>query len=190
MLNIIAGVFSEGAPPVAPNSYESIATVTVGSGGSSSISFTSIPSTYKHLQLRWLTRSTATGGDNASSLRMKINSSAGTYNSHGLVGTGTSALAAAFGTNSNGEWNYYAIPNSSVTASVFGAGVIGVLDYTNTSKNTVSRMLAGWDANGSGQVSFQSHLWVDTAAVTQLDFTLATGNFAQYSSFALYGIRG
>ena len=182
----ILGIFaSQGR---VSNSYESIATTTVGTA-QATISFTSIPSTFKHLQLRWLVRSTATGGDNASSLRMKINSSSGTYRSHGLVGTGTSALAGEL-SSSTGEWNYYAIPNSSVTASVFGAGVIDVLDYTNTSKNTVSRMLAGWDANGSGQVSLQSHLWVDTAAVTQLDFTLATGNFAVNTSFALYGIKG
>jgi len=171
------------------NSYESIATTTVGSGGSSTVSFTSIPSTYKHLQIRWLARSTATGGDSASSVRMKINSSAGTYKSHGLVGTGASAVAADL-SNSTGEFTYYSLPNDSVTASMFGAGVIDVLDYTNTSKNKVTRMLSGFDKNGGGQVSLQSQLWVDTSAITQIDFTLSTGNFTQYSSFALYGIKG
>jgi hypothetical protein len=166
----------------------SIATVTVGTA-QSSISFTSIPSTYKHLQIRWLTRSTATGGDSASTLRMKLNSSSGTYRSHGLVGTGSTTAAGDIGT-STGDWVYYAIPNDSVSASMFGAGVIDLLDYANTSKNKVSRMLAGFDKNGGGQVSLQSHLWVDTSAVTQLDFTMATGNFSPNSSFALYGIQG
>jgi hypothetical protein len=186
---ITAGLFAGGSAAVA-NSYESIATVTVGAGASqSTISFTSIPSTYKHLQIRWLSRSTATGGDNASQLRMKLNSNSGTYYSHGLVGTGSSAIAGEFA-NSNGDWIYYAIPNSSVSASMYGAGVIDILDYANTSKNTVSRMLAGFDKNGGGQVSLQSNLWVNTAAVTQIDFTFVTGSFAEYNQFALYGIKG
>lgn len=167
--------------------YDSLATVTL-SATTASITFSGIPSGYKHLQIRWLTRSTATGGDSASTLRMKLNSSSGTYRSHGLVGTGTAAAAGEIGT-STGDWVYYAIPNDSVSASMFGVGVIDLLDYANTSKNKVSRMLAGFDKNGGGQVSLQSHLWVDTSAVTQIDFTLATGSFAQYSSFALYGVK-
>jgi len=189
-MSLILGILdSGGAAAGAGGSYESIATTTVGSGGSATVSFTSIPSTYTHLQVRWLVRSTATGGDNASSLRMKFNDISGTYRSHGLVGTGTSALAGELA-SSTGEWNYYVIPNNSVTSSIYGAGVIDVLDYANTNKNTVSRLLGGWDSNGGGQVSLQSLLWVDTAAVNRLDFTLATGNFAQYSQFALYGIKG
>jgi hypothetical protein len=46
MLNIVSGLFSEGAPPVSPTSYESIQTVTVGSGGAADITFTSIPSDF------------------------------------------------------------------------------------------------------------------------------------------------
>ena len=53
--NIVAGTFSAGVAPVT-SSYESIATVSVGSGGQSSIVFSSIPSTYKHLQLRAIAR--------------------------------------------------------------------------------------------------------------------------------------
>lgn len=173
-----------------PGSYDALADITVPSGGATSITFAGIPSGYKHLQLRWLVRSTATGGDSASTLRMKLNSSAGTYRSHGLLGIGSNpALAGDNGSNSTGDWIYYAIPNDSVTASMFGVGVIDVLDYTNTSKNTVSRMLAGFDKNGGGQVGLQSHLWVDTSAVTQIDFSLGTGNFAQFSQFALYGVK-
>jgi hypothetical protein len=167
--------------------YDSLATVTL-SASTASITFAGIPSGYKHLQVRWLTRSTATGGDSASTLRMKLNSSSGTYRSHGLVGTGAAAAAGEIGTSTS-DWVYYAIPNDSVSASMFGVGVIDLLDYANTSKNKVSRMLAGFDKNGGGQISLQSHLWVDTSAVTSLDFSLATGNFKEYSSFALYGVK-
>ena len=42
-----------------PKSYDSIATTTVGAGGASSVTFSSIPQTYTHLQLRYF------GGNNA-----------------------------------------------------------------------------------------------------------------------------
>ena len=184
ILGIIASSFRSAAGPV--GAYDSLATVTVPSGGSASITFTGIPTGYKHLQLRWIARSTATGGDSASTLRMKLNNSSGTYRSHGLVGTGSSASAGDSPT-STGDWIYYAIPNDSVSASMYGVGVIDILDYASTSKNKVSRMLAGFDKNGGGQVSLQSHLWVDTTAITSLEFSLATGNFKEYSQFALYG---
>ena len=60
MLNNIVALLGNGAAAGGGTSYESIATVTVGAGGSSSISFTSIPSTYKHLQIRAITRDTGT----------------------------------------------------------------------------------------------------------------------------------
>jgi hypothetical protein len=51
------------------NSYESIATTTVGSGGSATVTFSSIPATYKHLQVRTLIRS---AGSDASYQHLSI----------------------------------------------------------------------------------------------------------------------
>jgi hypothetical protein len=69
-----------------------------------------------------------------------------------------------------------------------------IFDYTSTSKNTTSRHVWGFDNNGSGRVGIASMLWRNTAAVTsiRLDSTTQGGTslFAQYSSFALYGIKG
>jgi hypothetical protein len=71
---------------------------------------------------------------------------------------------------------------------MFGALVIDILDYTNTNKNTTIRSLGGYDANGSGYLQLESMLWNNTAAINQI--VLGTGGWAQYSSFALYGIKG
>jgi hypothetical protein len=46
----ILGIIASSKLTAAAGDFESIATVTVGSGGSAVISFTSIPSTYAHLQ--------------------------------------------------------------------------------------------------------------------------------------------
>ena len=66
-----------------------------------------------------------------------------------------------------------------------------ILDYTNTNKNKTVRVLQGFDENGSGVVAFNSFLYsTNTNAITSLTLTSSGTSFAQYSSFALYGIKG
>jgi hypothetical protein len=73
--------------------------------------------------------------------------------------------------------------------SYFGVGVASILDYTNTNKYKTSRILCGYDANGSGFSLLYSGLWQNTAAITSITMFPNSGNFEQYSSFALYGVR-
>ena len=188
MLNTLAGIIaSSGGAAGGATSYESIATVTVGSGGSSSISFSSIPSTYQHLQIRVLAReNVATQSDN---LTIQFNSdTAGNYQSHYLYGTGSSAAAGAE-TGSQTTLIAGRVAGTSSGSNVFGASIVDILDYKDTNKYKTVRTLTGVDANGSGIVMFESGAWRSTAAVSSI--TLATGGtFVQYSSFALYGIKG
>lgn len=185
MLNVISGIFSEGAPPVSPTSYESISTVTVGAGGASSIAFTSIPSTYKHLQLRYISRNTAA----AYYIRMELNSDSGSnYANHYLIGDGTNASA----TNGTAQ-SYMDIPRSAgaYSSSVLNAGVVDLLDYQNANKYKTVRGIGGYDTNGNGQVvDFISGLWLSTAAINRIYLFSYSGNFAENSKFALYGIKG
>jgi len=178
--NIIAGTFSAGVAP-SFNSYESIATVTVGSGGSSTISFTSIPSTYKHLQLRYIAKTTS---DDV--LTFRANSDSGTnYTIHRLVGNGVSASATA-----TVSYNYGGIGVLGGTADCFAGGLCDILDYASTSKNKTFRILNGRENNTAGVVELRSTLWASTSAITRLDFyTDNATNFSQYSQFALYGIK-
>jgi len=169
--------------PLAPASYESIATVTVGGGGAANVEFTSIPSTYTNLQVRGIARSTSTECD----IKVQLNSDTGSnYAYHRLYGTGSSV--GADGTASQTTMFYCGRINAS--SSVFGANIIDILDYKNTNKNTTLRTLMGFDANGSGYASLGSGLWMNTNAVTSIKLIPHAGNFAQYSQFALYGIKG
>lgn len=179
MLNVISGLLAGGVA-ASTNSYESIQTVTVGSGGSSSISFTSIPSTYKHLQIRLLSGSSSAG----SSVNYKLNSdaTATNYYYHRLQGDGSAAGAAA--------GNLNRIIDYSGTSTYFAAGVIDILDYANTSKNKTVRALSGYDANGSGLMGLYSNGWTNTSAITRIDLYPDAGSWVQYSQFALYGIKG
>jgi hypothetical protein len=100
-------------------SYESIATVTVGSGGSATIEFTSIPATYTHLQLRGLGRNTA-GSAGGSNIELQFNTDTATnYSSHYLRGSGSAASAGAYTTSSR-IYFIETIARNGNTAGVFG----------------------------------------------------------------------
>lgn len=162
--------------------YESIATTTVGAGGSGTITFSSIPSTYTHLQLRTFT-------NNPTSLTntTRFNSDSGAnYSFHFLSGNGSSFEVS--GGASTG-----AIPNityASTATNNFFTGVIDILDYANTNKNKTVRSLTGWDTNGGGSIHLRSGAWYSTAAINSITITADAGSFSQYSSFALYGLKG
>ena len=171
----------------AANSYESIATVTVGSGGSSTITFSSIPSTYTHLQIRAITRSTRSAANSNIYLGFNNDTTTGNYYGHYLNGDGSSAGAGAKIGSTTSAIIVSAAATS--TSSVFTGAVIDILDYANTNKYKTIRGLDGRDLNGSGQVAITSALWAYTNAVDRIELKPFNGNFAQYSHFALYGIR-
>lgn len=183
MLNSIVGLLSAGGG--AANSYESIQTFTVGAGGQSTISFTSIPSTYKHLQIR----SSLLTASSGQVIKIQFNGdTSSVYAEHSLSGNGTSAAADAV-TSLSGGVIFGRVVGASTT---YPTGIItDILDYTSTSKNKVIRSLGGFDANGSGEINLVSSLWPSTSAITSISLSTFSGaNFAQYSSFALYGIKG
>ena len=187
-MSLILGILdSGGAAAGAGGSYESIATVTVGSGGSATIDFTSIPSTYTHLQVRCIARGTSANNQINMPFRLN-NDTASNYRTHILYSDGSAAASFDFGSISGVYLNY--MPAANLASSIFGVAVIDILDYTNTNKTKVFRYLQGMDANGSGNANFYSGLWNSTAAINRITFTIASGNFAQYSHFALYGIKG
>jgi hypothetical protein len=179
-----------GNDAIFAGSYDSIQTVTVGAGGTSTVTFSSIPSTYTHLQIRGISRMNTGGGSNTGGLQLQFNSDTGTNytTSHVLYGNGSSALAAASGTSmaSGSVINY---PQSSATSNSFGVVVADILDYANTNKYKTVRGLGGYDGNDTnGIVTLRSFAWMNTSAITSI--TVGVSNdFAQYSSFALYGIK-
>jgi hypothetical protein len=179
--NIAAGLYGIGVVPVT-SSYESIATVSVGSGGQSTISFTSISSSYKHLQIRYIARDT-TGNENTI---IRFNSDTGNnYATHYLLGNGSSASAGAASSN-----NFIYADILTYSATSYSAGVIDILDYGSSSKNKTVRTLAGIDLNGSGTVWLASGVWLNSStAINSITLTLGSYAFAQNSHFALYGIK-
>lgn len=183
---ILPGILASGNYPRVTNSYQSIQTVTVGSGGSSTISFTSIPATYTHLQLRGLFGTNGAGQPYV----INFNSDTGNnYSYHYLQGNGSAASA---GGSTSRVFTLLTDNSGGGTSTSPSAFVMDLLDYRSTSKNKTMRLLMGYDGNGSGDIRLGSGLWFATpVAITSISLSgLSGATFSQYSSFALYGIKG
>ena len=174
--------FLAGNPKFVPTSYESIATTTVGSGGSSTITFSSIPSTYTHLQVRIMSLNSTAAND----YKFNFNSDTGAnYSKHSLYGNGTSALTA---TDAPSSYISGGLTGSSTNP---GVNITDILEYKNTNIYKTVRSLQGYDTNGSGgYLFFASGSWRNTNAITSITITPYSGTINQYSQFALYGIKG
>ena len=183
----ILGIIASQNYPRVTNSYESIATVTVGSGGSATVTFSSIPATYTHLQIRSISRGTYAGSNTP--VRFQVNSDTGfNYATHWITGNGSSASSGA---GVSVEYLHsFRQPADTAISNTFGTGITDLLDYTSTNKYKTVRSLSGYDVNGGGELHLYSGVWMNTNAITSITMFPNVGNFAQYSSFALYGIKG
>lgn len=164
-----------------PSAYEPITAITVPSG-TTSISFNSIPSTYTHLQIRAFAASSA-----AANMTIRLNGDTGSnYSWHYLEGNGASTSAGG-----SGSIGYLLGPVTTNTASAYTGIIMDFLDYANTNKNKTVRTLAGVDLNGSNTwLNMFSGAWYNTTAINSITLAISSATFTQYSSFALYGIKG
>jgi hypothetical protein len=187
-----SGVQSAASSSVTPTTtaFESIATAT-GTGSSNTITFSSIPSTFTHLQVRAITRGTGANGWENFSVRVSGGSFVNEYASHLLRGTGASVSAVSYTTQST-------LQSLRTTDAGSAAGIMGVLimdvhDYASTTKNKTIQIVHGFDdANVSGvqNVELRSGVRLNTAAVNTVEFQISSGSWATTTQFALYGIRG
>ena len=193
MLGILASQISGHL--ASPTSFDSIQTVTVGSGGQASITFSSIPSTYKHLQVRAFAQVTrATYGREGLGIRVGNGSidSGTNYSWHFLDGDGASATASAGSTVNTIEGSFV----GTTTGGTYGVAIIDFLEYANTNIYKTVRNLGGLDHNGTiagygGMVNLHSGSWRSTSAINQISiYGINSDSFTQYSSFALYGVKG
>lgn len=176
MLNSIVGMLGNGGG--GGGSFESIATI---AASGSSITFSSIPSTYKHLQIRWIANAPS-----GSAPYMRFNSdSSSVYTNHSLDGDGSSVYAQGQANANNALFNMWGIAS---TANCFAGGIIDIVDYADTSKYKTVKSFAGYDQNGSGAVSLASNLWRSASAISSITITLPSPTSG--TSYALYGIKG
>ena len=171
---LVAGITGSGGASL--SSYESIATAT-GTGSSGTITFSSLGTGFKHLQIRM---SANTGV--AQPVIIRFNGDTGTnYTNHAIYGDGSTV--GAIGTASTSSTTV-----ANLDGTYYGVAIIDLLDVFSTSKNKTIRSFLGYDYNSGGAVYVRSGVWQNTSAVTSITLT-ASNNFTTASHFALYGIK-
>ena len=182
ILGIYASQISGHLTPPDTGAMFPLGMVQVGSGGAADVTFSSIPSTYTHLQLRMIGRTTSSPFAN---VQYNSDTTVSNYRSHFIYGNGSSAVAT---TTADKAYIAY-LSTSGEQANEFGVAVTDILDYKNTNKYKTARSLNGDEQNGSGFVILFSHLWMSTSAISSIKVFPVSGNFEQYTSIALYGIK-
>jgi hypothetical protein len=182
-----ARAYGLGAGVALPGDFESIQTLTATGGVAASFDFTSIPQTYSHLQLRGIARDN-TAGTTFDDIKITFNNDTGSnYRFKEMYGVG--AGSPSFYNSAAITYIAGYLIKGANTANVFAANIIDILDYTNTNKNKTLRRINVVDVNGSGESKFGTGLWMNTSAISRITLTPNAGSFAQYSSFALYGVK-
>lgn len=162
-----------------------IQTITVTTGGSVAIEFTSIPQTYKDLMLLISARSTSALDTSGVAFDMTINGVTTNRTARRIYGLSSSAGADAPATPRFGA----AIPTSTATASTFGNLWAYFANYSgSTYKNYSVDSVAENNSTTLWESDMSTGLWSTTDAITTIKFTLSNGNFAEFSSASLYGI--
>jgi hypothetical protein len=171
-----------------PNTFIKIASVTVGSGGSSTINFTSIPSTYTDLILTISARTSGSTANGWQSGALTFNGSTSGYAGTLLVGRGDlSAVSITSGT-SNIEFAFYSSDAGS-TANTFANNDIYIPNYAGSNNKSTSSNIAEENNGNRAIVGMAAGLWSNSAAINQITLTPGGGSFEQYSTATLYGIK-
>ena len=176
------GIFSAAGAGAGVGDYELIQTQILGST-QASISFdvSSFASTYKHLQIRLLARSTTSPVNQF----IRLNGDSGNnYKWHWLEGSGSSVSSGNSGASAIGFCVTHADSNN------FTASVIDILDAFSTTKNTTVRAFSGSARSGTNWLGLYSGAWFNTASVTSIGVGFGSESLVAGSRFSLYGIRG
>lgn len=170
-----------------------------GTGSSGTITFSSIPQTYQHLQIRFMAKTTLTVSAGYTPIIRLNGSSSSIYAEHFLTGDGSTAQASAGNSPSSTSvqlWRAMAGSKASspTMTNIMAVCVIDIHDYASTTKNKTIRYSAGLETNFAGTeswVTLGSGLYAATSAVSSIDITTnGGGSFTTASSFALYGFKG
>jgi hypothetical protein len=168
-----------------PGAYDSIASA-AGTGSSNTITFSSIPSTYKHLQIRF---NAIIDVGCQILLRANGDTGASNYTKHYTLGRPSGTLLSG-GEATTGEMLMFGAYGS--VATYPNVGIIDIFDYASTTKYKTAKSFAGANNNTgtNGENDIFSGLWKSTSAINSISIIVNSGSFATTSKVSLYGIKG
>lgn len=192
MSPIPLGIFAASGAGAVATDFELIQS-TVLSSTTTSITFSSIPATYTHLQLRVVARRRPTDGASIRDIHLRINGVTGinAYESgEGLRAIGSTIAGLAPGDLEESIEINDALPGDSFSSSSFGVLVIDIPDY-RVAKRKHLKVFKGI-AGATGSVSLGGGRNAATTTITSIALLNATASdhFAIGSRFSLYGIKG
>jgi hypothetical protein len=165
------------------NTYEIIASVTVGSGGAANIEFTSIPATYTDLVVLFSAR-TDRSGSYRDLIKLQPNSSSADGSERHIINDG--------GTLESGSDSFIAAgvaTASSSTANTFSNNIIYIPNYASSNYKSLSVDAVPEENGTQTYMILSAGLWSSSSAITSLKLVPNIGpNFVQYSTAYLYGI--
>jgi hypothetical protein len=165
------------------NTYTLISAVTVGAGGSATISFSSIPQTYTDLKLVLSGRSDSASLTN---VQMQPNGSTSSLSGKQIYGDGASAFSGTDG----GYGSKAALPGTSQTASTFNNVEWYIPNYTGSTNKSFSCDSVQETNATTAYAQLWAGLWSDTSAITSITLDIIeAGNFVTNSTAYLYGIK-
>lgn len=161
--------------------FEPLATTTLGSAASS-ITFSSIPSTYTDLRVVLSNNPTASTGQNV--VLTFNNDTATNYSTTLIRGNGSVAVSSALTNRAN-----MSLDNNGTSTTYPNLYELDIFSYAGSTYKT-ALVSNSSDFNGSGEVTKIVGLWRSTSAINRIDFKYATGsNFSTGTTATIYGIR-
>ena len=163
-----------------------ISSQTVGAGGVASVTFSSIPATYTDLKVLCTSRSDAISGNYG----IKFNGDTGAnYNWRYLFGNGAGATSGLLSSNNEGVFGQ--MVGSSDTSNTFSISELYIPNYASSNQKSFLADAARENNATTAVQIFDTGLWTGTAAITSMTIRpyAGNGNFVQYSTFYLYGIK-
>lgn len=172
------------------NTYKKIATVTVGSGGTTSIQFTNIPNTYTDLVVMASLRHLETGGSAWATIKFTLNGATGSNSQRNLYGLGSSISSNTESTDPT----FYLRDNNSTgysTANTFANMMMYFPNYAGSNAKSFSADYVTENNATSALIGLVALLWNQTSAITSMNFEgyYSGDKFDQYSTVTLYGIK-
>lgn len=165
--------------------YKLISSVTVGSGGATTMTFSSIPQTYTDLVLKYSARGDSTG---SGGLSIRFNTTTTNYSERLLYGVGAGNPVQSVATSSQTALVWGLSNESSTTANTFSNGEFYILNYTGSNNKSVSGESATENNANAANIYIDAGLWSNSAAITTITVLVSGGNFVQNTTAYLYGI--
>jgi len=170
--------------------YQLIASQILGTN-TTTVTFSSIPATYKHLRLVFSGRS-STADTGFSNVLARINgvSTASYWWNYIEVSGGSYSAVRQSTAQTSGQMGF--TQNNNHTSGWFSGHELEILDYASTTVAKTGRFLSRTDSIDTitAYTSYGSFVSVGTSAVDSISLTLSGGSWIATSRFSLYGISG